>query len=740
MSTLRSKISQLWAGAEPLSGWPALAFAALLPIVFYLGFSANQPCLMLGLDGTWYRTMFAYEALDRAPFTQTGVDALSGSFDAWYPLQREFLLPHALMLPFSSVAPGKVFIFVIFSMLLAAAIYALARSVQVGRAPALAAAVAMPVLAGAGLADGVAKFFPLFEANPYWFQSTALGCLIIASIWTLNSKRPARTAALIVAPALCFVLAVISEAPHVLFIVPVVGTYSAGSLLIARRVSDVTIRIAAGLLAIAVAAALGIFTYYYAIIGYTAYRFFPAEIAHPLGGWMGMSAVFWSPLAAFIVMAGLAGALWSAVAGKDRLRMFGVTHLVATLAFFAIAYWLAFYANSYHSSWPIYFETGMWPMALIFCAVAMVSILRVALRLVGLFTSLVSPRLLTGAVEWAFRNSGTLVLGGVIAAIAGYNLNAMARGLDSPCRLTGFAPIRATAITEALQQKIALQAGAPFRGIVATIDAAKIRPGEWVAFAGYDRGLWSDSGNDHRSAGLWHFNIPTLFQYHTFITPPYYLVITDFLSSSADHQLRSSPVLTRIDPALMALWGVRYVITDDSAAPGREIVRLPTAHSGILRLMELPNPNLGNYSPAQVAPALTFAKMLQIMHQADFDGRRVVVTDAHIRQPLVPATAAKLVYTQEGFHLTAESTGNSVLVLPAQYSHCWTIAGTGEPRLFRADAMQLGVSFRGRLNARLTFRLGPILAGSCRVEDLNDMYRLHIEKARTWAASGNALQ
>lgn len=35
--------------------------------------------------------MFRAEALDRTPFTQTGVDALSGNFDAYYPLQREYL-------------------------------------------------------------------------------------------------------------------------------------------------------------------------------------------------------------------------------------------------------------------------------------------------------------------------------------------------------------------------------------------------------------------------------------------------------------------------------------------------------------------------------------------------------------------------------------------------------------------------------------------------------------------------
>jgi hypothetical protein len=62
-------------------------------------------------------------------------------------------------------------------------------------------------------------------------------------------------------------------------------------------------------------------------------------------------------------------------------------------------------------------------------------------------------------------------------------------------------------------------------------------------------------------------------------------------------------------------------------------------------------------------------------------------------------------------------------VLSAQYSHCWTASGAGNPQLFRANAAQLGVSFSGKLDVNLVFRLGPPLFGACRVEDLQDMER-----------------
>jgi putative transposase len=64
------------------------------------------------------------------------------------------------------------------------------------------------------------------------------------------------------------------------------------------------------------------------------------------------------------------------------------------------------------------------------------------------------------------------------------------------------------------------------------------------------------------------------------------------------------------------------------------------------------------------------------------------------------------------------------------YSHCWTVSGKGDPVLFRANLMQLGVSFTGHLDANLEFRFGPILASRCRLQDIGDMERLRVREAR----------
>jgi hypothetical protein len=118
------------------------------------------------------------------------------------------------------------------------------------------------------------------------------------------------------------------------------------------------------------------------------------------------------------------------------------------------------------------------------------------------------------------------------------------------------------------------------------------------------------------------------------------------------------------------------------------------------------------------------------MHDPSFDGRHVVVTDSPPAGPFIEATGIQLTFQTYGFSLKAASQGRSMLVLPVQYSRCWSVSGKGEPSLFRANLMQLGVSFSGELDARLVFRYGPILAGDCRVADLRDADRLRLREAR----------
>jgi len=214
------------------------------------------------------------------------------------------------------------------------------------------------------------------------------------------------------------------------------------------------------------------------------------------------------------------------------------------------------------------------------------------------------------------------------------------------------------------------------------------------------------------------------------MTAPYYLLLTEFLSRPSDGQFRSAVTLTHPDEKMMPLWGVRFLISDTEIGWAKEVAEQRVSDGPSIRLYEIPDANTGGYSPTRVQRMADFAGGLMALHAPDFDGRNTVVTEAELSEPLVPARGSWIVYQKDGLQLHAESTGTSILVLPVQYSHCWRAEGDGAPELFRADLMQLGVRFKGELNARLIFRYGPIRAGACRLDDVNDMVRLRISEAR----------
>jgi hypothetical protein len=163
--------------------------------------------------------------------------------------------------------------------------------------------------------------------------------------------------------------------------------------------------------------------------------------------------------------------------------------------------------------------------------------------------------------------------------------------------------------------------------------------------------------------------------------------MTEFLSRPRDVQTRSGLVLTRGDSNILRLLGVRYVITNHEFDFGHEAIALPLKDETV-RLIELNSPNLANYSPTTVRHVSDFHTGLSLIHEPTFDGATTVVTDATdapLDEPLTAATNSRLTYEAYGFQLEAESRGHSVLIVPTQFSRCWTVEGSGSPRLFRTN-------------------------------------------------------
>ena len=698
-----------------------LLLIALVAVLAF-GFAANKPCLLTGSDGTAWRITLRAQMMDRTPFSQTGIDPYQGNFDAYYPVFREYLLPSALALLVGDAVPGRVVTYTIYAAALLLAAFVFARTIGFDRPTAVLGGFLLPLMSLPSVLHNPGLFYALFSLNPHIAQIAVLSLVVVTCFWALDGSATPWRLLLIPLPCLCLLLAILSLVPYVSLMVPATVLYGGAAFLSARRWRDNWPRLLAGVLMAVVPVALGMLTYLHGLIGYTAYQFFSGEFEQTRGNLLFASTMFTSgPFGRILIPLGVLGAVWMYLSGSARVRLLALTHLIATVGYFIAALVIVLWATRYQGPSPVYFETCFWAYSLLFGAAALVDLVRTGVR---------ALRRHGVALPWLTGREAYLATALVLPLIVLQDGRALLDKRDM-CRDFGFSPVSDTAITKVLRPNLALQAGMNFRGLAATIDGINGRSSiDWGALHIFDGSVWRAVGNEHRVAGLWHFQIPTLFQYFSFITPPYYLLLTEFLARPADRQARSVLVLTRIDVPMLRLWGVRYVTTDSDAAVGTELASVALPNHAPLRLIELPHPNLGDYSPTVVQTVPDYHTGLRALHAATFDGSQTVVTDASLPSSLVPASNVSLVYEKDGFHLTADSAGRSILVLPAQYSHCWSATGAGAPTLFRADLMQLGVAFQGRLDAHLVFRFGPIYAGECRIADIADMERLNIRAAR----------
>jgi len=183
----------------------------------------------------------------------------------------------------------------------------------------------------------------------------------------------------------------------------------------------------------------------------------------------------------------------------------------------------------------------------------------------------------------------------------------------------------------------------------------------------------------------------------------------------------------------LQLFGVRYYVADRAGAsiadrasyPLRTMPRRPlVGEPGLWQIYELPNPNIGNYSPTEVVTATSAPEMVAAMRAENFDFRRQVVLPDAPSKTLVPADGMRLSQIRGGFHLSGRSSGTSLVVLPLQFSNCLR-ARDERVQVVRADLLMTAVIFLGTVDTDILFDYG-IFTPRCRRADLADMRRLQM--------------
>jgi hypothetical protein len=241
---------------------------------------------------------------------------------------------------------------------------------------------------------------------------------------------------------------------------------------------------------------------------------------------------------------------------------------------------------------------------------------------------------------------------------------------------------------------------------------------------------------------LWADRVPTANEYSQLVTPQAIYFVHQLFKRDLSSDLNwfrpwintgggSFALLFRTFPAL----GVRYVGGFEQLHfAGMEELRSvsfprrgPRSPPGQWVIYEIPNVNLGNYSPTEVTSVRSAAEIVAALGAADFDFTRRVILSTEIHDRLVPARDTKLSVIRGGLHFSGRSDGASLVVLPLQYSNCLR-ARDDRARLVRANLIMTGIVFSGAIDTDISFDYG-IFSPACRRGDFADMKQLGIKLA-----------
>jgi len=234
---------------------------------------------------------------------------------------------------------------------------------------------------------------------------------------------------------------------------------------------------------------------------------------------------------------------------------------------------------------------------------------------------------------------------------------------------------------------------------------------------------------------FWIRGIPTINEYSQLITPQA-MYFNSALSKRHIILLNySSPWIGEVDSydvmfkTLQAL-GVRYTAhnnrhqeADERHFPFITFPRRPVGSEPAEWIVyELPNPNIGNYSPTEVVTVKSSAEIIAALAAPHFDFTKQVVLSTAINEPLVPAQDMRLSLIRNGLHVSGSSDGTSLVVLPQQFSHCLR-ARDSRVRLVRADLLMTGMIFSGSVDTDIVFDYG-VFSPACRRIDLAELGQL----------------
>ncbi|MCE7530638.1 hypothetical protein [Polynucleobacter sp. IMCC 29146] len=315
-------------------------------------------------------------------------------------------------------------------------------------------------------------------------------------------------------------------------------------------------------------------------------------------------------------------------------------------------------------------------------------------------------------------------LGIIFLSIITLNPGKMDRKSDYPLP-------ESTILTKYLESKIGIKDETKFRGRVLSVwpDKNIVEQREYF----YKQSQYSK--NDHLTAGLWLHLIPTLHEYSPIISPSFFWIIDQFLSSDDVMHVRNWTLFTKLDMKILRMLGVSYILSPKLAIEGgKKVLSISNENNNLddLNLFSIANANINGISILQIKPFSSLMEASEVMHSAWFDLDKAAVEKAIYEKfksdsiGLKPAINNSVRIEKGGYKINATSDGISLLMLPIEYSNCVNIKViTGDkPTAVRVNVTMLGLLFAGDLDVMVVNETGLLNNPKCMLKNYEDFIKL----------------
>ena len=235
--------------------------------------------------------------------------------------------------------------------------------------------------------------------------------------------------------------------------------------------------------------------------------------------------------------------------------------------------------------------------------------------------------------------------------------------------------------------------------------------------------LYEELGSDFLRTMSWSKRIPTLNEFGHHISPPSFVANQAAFVDKSRPIPRNQLIYNSYDPKLARLFGVRFILTTKPLAENNLRLELDLATSSKnLYLYEIPFRNSGILTPVspqfikQNQEVFTVIKESQfdptnnfIVNRSDFDSSIILNRSIELQMSLIPG----------GYNISAKSRGNSIVVLPIEFSNCFK-ATQPNVKLIRVNGVFLGILFFQNLKSNLIFHHSIFTNTSCKLQNFID--------------------